>query len=227
MGQRRLPWLKDAERNIGAHRNRKVTHDPVDSVIGAQAARADSGWPVADPALEHADTGTEYLLQLVEAAPRAVVVPREDAHVWILVKTEPDGVHVQLDVLSRRLDALDDALHGFIAEIEVVGALDKERRVGGVAVKCFQHEAQAFFLAVYLTIDRGSRDGLVEVRILKVSRDTEFGIDRDAYLRRLKRLHDLVRSLDYWGSYNVKPRAAAATSVSVTSSARAANSGQL
>jgi hypothetical protein len=52
-----------------------------------------------------------------------------------------------------------------------------------ISVKCLQHEAQGFFLAVYNTKNGRLCDGLVALRILEVARDTEFGIDRNTYLR--------------------------------------------
>ena len=86
-------------------------------------------------------------------------------------------MNVQLDILLGRLQSFDNPLHGFITKKAVICALYKKRSFGLIAIKRFQHKPQGFFSSVDQAVNRRLGDGLVALRVLEVSRDTELGID--------------------------------------------------
>ncbi len=53
-------------------------------------------------------------------------MPRENSHAGVFVKGEPNWMNMKLNILPGCLESVDDALHWLIAEIEIVGALNKK-----------------------------------------------------------------------------------------------------
>src|SRR5690606_17199808 len=91
---------------------------------------------------------------------------------------------MQLDILLRRSQPIDNSLQRFIAEKEIVGALDKKTCSGLVLSEGLQHKAKRFFFAVNRAVDRRACYRLVGSWILKMPGDSEFGINRYANLSR-------------------------------------------
>lgn len=187
-------------------------HNPIYVFVGPQTAGANGQRFAPYPTFKDSNACAEGSFQFIKVSPRAVVLLGKTPGSRVFGKTEPNRMDMQLNILLGCAEPIDDALHGLIAEIEVIGTLDKKSSLDIVAIEGFQNKTQGLFFAIDDAINHRLSDRPVDIRLIDVAGNTKFGIDRDTNLCTIlwRHLHlpstYRLKKSNLWTRYHEKAR---------------------